>query len=200
MENAPWGARVSQAVFDNVLTKGQEYLGRVFVVDAWYIGRYEPLRDHAGKVIGMLYVGVREAVFKSLVDALIALPGWWPCYACWWRLSLPSPLADLITRPIVRLAEANRRLADGDMHVRVEPYGRGEISLLGRSFNSMARHCRPPSGNWRIRKTWLRWASWLPVWPTNLIIRSAPSYSIRILCTKRPPRGGTPGRFEDDHG
>ena len=35
------GTRVSQAVFDNVLTKGQEYLGRVFVVDAWYIGRYD---------------------------------------------------------------------------------------------------------------------------------------------------------------
>ena len=132
------GTRVSQTVYDHVLTQGQEYLGRVFVVDAWYIGRYEPLRNHQGNVIGMLYVGVREAVFKSLVDAfnwtaaLVAL-------VCMLVAGVIAfPLASLITHPIVELAEANRRLAQGDMSVRVEPYGRGEISLLGRSFNNMA--------------------------------------------------------------
>jgi two-component system NtrC family sensor kinase len=136
------GTRVSQTVFDHVLTQGQEYLGRVFVVDAWYIGRYEPLRDHQGDVIGMLYVGVREAVFKSLVDAfnwtaaLVALV----CVLVAGVIAFP--LASLITHPIVELAEANRRLAQGDMSVRVEPYGRGEISLLGRSFNNMAETMR----------------------------------------------------------
>ena len=136
------GTRVSQTVYDHVLTQGQEYLGRVFVVDAWYIGRYEPLRNHQGNVIGMLYVGVREAVFKSLVDAfnwttaLVAL-------VCMLVAGVIAfPLASLITHPIVELAEANRRLAQGDMSVRVEPYGRGEISSLGRSFNYMAETLR----------------------------------------------------------
>ena len=136
------GTRVSQTVYDHVLTQGQEYLGRVFVVDAWYIGRYEPLRNHQGNVIGMLYVGVREAVFKSLVDAfnwtaaLVAL-------VCMLVAGVIAfPLASLITHPIVELAEANSRLAQGDMSVRVEPYGRGEIALLGRSFNNMAETLR----------------------------------------------------------
>ena len=136
------GTRVSQTVYDHVLMQGQEYLGRVFVVDAWYIGRYEPLRNHQGNVIGMLYVGVREAVFKSLVDAfnwtaaLVAL-------VCMLVAGVIAfPLASLITHPIVELAEANRRLAQGDMSVRVEPYGRGEISSLGRSFNNMAETLR----------------------------------------------------------
>jgi len=136
------GTRVSQTVYDHVLTQGQEYLGRVFVVDAWYIGRYEPLRNHQGNVIGMLYVGVREAVFKSLVDAfnwttaLVAL-------VCMLVAGVIAfPLASLITHPIVELAEANHRLAQGDMSVRVEPYGRGEISSLGRSFNYMAETLR----------------------------------------------------------
>ena len=86
----------------------------------------------------MLYVGVREAVFKSLVDAFNRTAGLVALLCVLVAVVIAFPLADLITRPIVRLAEANRRLADGDMHVRVEPYGRGEISLLGRSFNSMA--------------------------------------------------------------
>ncbi len=132
------GTRVSQAVYDQVLVQGQEYLGRVFVVDGWYIGRYEPLRDHQGNVIGMLYVGVRESVFKSLVYAFNRTAALVALVCILVAGVIAFPLARLITHPIVELAEANRRLAQGDMNVRVEPYGRGEISLLGKSFNNMA--------------------------------------------------------------
>jgi two-component system NtrC family sensor kinase len=136
------GTRVSQTVYDHVLTQGQEYLGRVFVVDAWYIGRYEPLRNHQGNVIGMLYVGVREAVFKSLVDAFTLTAALVALVCMLVAIVFAFPLASLISHPIVELAEANRRLAQGDMSVRVEPYGRGEISSLGRSFNNMAETLR----------------------------------------------------------
>ena len=132
------GTRVSQTIYDHVLTQGQEFLGRVFVVDAWYTGRYDPLRNYQGNVIGMLYVGVRESVFKSLVyefnrtAAVVAI-------ICMLVAGVIGfPLARMITHPIVELAEANRRLAEGDKNVRVVPFGRGEISLLGRSFNNMA--------------------------------------------------------------
>jgi len=54
--------------------RDRKYLGRVFVVDAWYIGRYEPLRNHQGNVIGMLYVGVREAVLRAWWMPSIGLP------------------------------------------------------------------------------------------------------------------------------
>ncbi|HVM70328.1 MAG TPA: cache domain-containing protein [Anaerolineales bacterium] len=136
------GTRVSQTVYDNVLTQGKEYLGRVFVVDAWYIGRYEPLRNHQGNVIGMLYVGVREALFKSLLDAFNRTAGLVALISIIVAVVIAFPLARLITRPIVELVDANRRLAEGDMSVRVEPYGRSEISLLGHSFNKMVETLR----------------------------------------------------------
>jgi signal transduction histidine kinase len=87
-------------------------------------------------------VGVRESVFRALVlafnktAALIALI----CIVV--AAVVAFPLARLITQPITELAEANRRLAQGDVNVRVEPYGRGEIALLGRSFNTMAATLR----------------------------------------------------------
>jgi two-component system NtrC family sensor kinase len=49
------------------------------------------------------------------------------------------PIASLITRPIVTLVEANRRLAIGDMTVRVQAEGSGELAALGRSFNHMVQ-------------------------------------------------------------
>ena len=132
------GTRVSQAVYDSVLKSGQVFFGRVFVVSDWYIGKYEPLRDHRNEIIGMLYVGAREATFRSLIDnftsraVLIALI----CIGVAGILALP--ISRWITRPVSDLVQANRRLASGDMNVRIEPYGRGEFGLLGRSFNSMA--------------------------------------------------------------
>lgn len=40
--------------------KGEIYRGRAFVVNAWYITVYKPLMDEAGRLVGMLYDGVKE--------------------------------------------------------------------------------------------------------------------------------------------
>lgn len=53
------------AVVQTVL-KGERYVGRAFVVNAWYITAYEPLRGPDGKIAGMLYVGVPENSAGSL--------------------------------------------------------------------------------------------------------------------------------------
>jgi hypothetical protein len=39
---------------------GETYRGRAYVVNAWYITAYEPLLDANRKIIGMLYVGVKQ--------------------------------------------------------------------------------------------------------------------------------------------
>ncbi len=53
--------------------KGERYVGRAFVVDAWYLTAYEPLRDSSGRVQGMLYVGVRHDAIESIRSALAGL-------------------------------------------------------------------------------------------------------------------------------
>ncbi|MGA7194389.1 MAG: cache domain-containing protein [Anaerolineales bacterium] len=131
------GTRVSEAVYNQVLLQGQSYVGPAFVVNDWYIGRYLPLRDHQNNVVGMLYVGAREADFNKLVNdfniqvALIALV----CIGVAGVIAVP--IARLITQPLIELVDANHHLAKGELNVRVQPYGRGEIAMLGRSFNSM---------------------------------------------------------------
>ncbi len=132
------GTRISQPVREVVLDQGQDYVGRAYVVKEWFITRYEPLRDQRGEVIGSLYVGARESSFLQLVHnfnkrvALIA------CICILIAGVIAIPIARLITRPLDSLVKANRRLADGDMTVRVATAGNGELAMLGRSFNVMA--------------------------------------------------------------
>jgi two-component system NtrC family sensor kinase len=136
------GTRVSQDVFQRVLVQGENYSGRVFVVNSWYIGSYEPLRDFRDDVVGMMYVGVRETIFKGLMEAFNIRAAWIAFVCILVGAVIAIPIARLITRPIAGLVEANRRLARGDMTVRVEPKGKGEIALLGRSFNNMVETLR----------------------------------------------------------
>jgi two-component system NtrC family sensor kinase len=131
------GTRLSMPVRSAVLEQGRSYLGRAYVVNEWFITRYEPLRDRQGKVVGSIYVGARESALLQLVNnfnrraALVAFI----CIALAGVIAVP--ISRVITRPINALVKATKKLAQGDKLVRVKADGKGEFALLGKSFNSM---------------------------------------------------------------
>ncbi len=51
--------------------RGETFKGRAFVVNAWYITAYEPMKDAAGDIVGMLYVGVKQESVKALREAIM---------------------------------------------------------------------------------------------------------------------------------
>lgn len=53
-------------------------------------------------------------------------------------VAVASALASTISRPIARITEAARRVADGDLSQRVPANGRDEIAQLANTFNHMA--------------------------------------------------------------
>ena len=55
----------------DMLSHGEEFVGRTLEAGAWYLGRYEPLRDHSGQIIGALYLGLPVSGMKSFQDELI---------------------------------------------------------------------------------------------------------------------------------
>ena len=131
------GTRLSEEVADVVLLNGQEYTGSAFVVNENFITRYSPLRNHADEIVGILYVGTREATFISLVHdfnqrvVLIAI------VSVLIALILSLPVARSITSPLGVLVHASTRVARGDMTVRVPEKGRGELRQLSGAFNRM---------------------------------------------------------------
>jgi methyl-accepting chemotaxis protein len=52
--------------------RGDTYRGRAFVVSAWHETAYAPLRDSGGRVIGMLFVGVRHDAVEQIRHAVAA--------------------------------------------------------------------------------------------------------------------------------
>ena len=61
----PPDSPVAQAILS-----GRSYSGRAYVVNDWYITAYEPIKGDNGKVIGALYVGVREQSAQSFKDEI----------------------------------------------------------------------------------------------------------------------------------
>jgi two-component system NtrC family sensor kinase len=135
--NRAIGTRVSQEVYDTVLVRGKEFTGEAFVVNQDYITRYRPLRDHQGQVVGILYVGAEKASFQRLLDSfqreVYLIAGATILLA----ILIAIPVAWSISRPLTHLAEATRKVAQGDWSVRVPLNGFREMRTLARSFNIM---------------------------------------------------------------
>ena len=134
------GTRVSEEVSQVVFGQGKEFVGQAFVVNQDYITRYDPIQDHSGEVIGILYVGSKQASFQRLVHlfnqriVLVAIG------TIFLTILIATPVSHVVTWPLKQLkslVEANQRVAEGDMSVRVSVHTRGEIGLLESSFNSM---------------------------------------------------------------
>jgi hypothetical protein len=51
--------------------RGKTYIGRAYVVNAWYLTAYEPIVNPAGKVIGVLYFGVPQDSVVALRESIM---------------------------------------------------------------------------------------------------------------------------------
>jgi len=132
------GTRVSEAVYRQVLLKGESWVARAFVVNDWYITAYEPIHDVTGKIIGILYVGLLEQKFidmereTTLSFLGVTLAG------ILLALAVSYLLADSVTKPVRRLVAASQEIANGNLSYRVELDSDDEIGELGRTFNLMS--------------------------------------------------------------
>jgi PAS domain-containing protein len=50
----------------STVLRGETYRGRARVVDSWYLAGYEPIRDAAGRIAGMLFIGLRQDSLEGI--------------------------------------------------------------------------------------------------------------------------------------
>ena len=131
------GTRAAGDVSESVLKDGRRWNGRARVVDDWCIAAYEPLRNHAGRIIGMLYVGMLEAPILAVRTRMMLTF----LVVCAFGLAVVFAITYLITRrtisPLEEMVAATKKIAAGDLAVRVSVSSLDEIGDLAGSFNDM---------------------------------------------------------------
>jgi PAS domain S-box-containing protein len=55
----------------SAIINGKTYTGRAYVVNSWYLTAYEPLKDLSGRIVGMIYVGVKQKNVESRIRQAI---------------------------------------------------------------------------------------------------------------------------------
>jgi two-component system NtrC family sensor kinase len=133
------GTLASPDVYESVMLKGQRWLKAGYVVDDWYLTAYEPIRDHQGKVIGALGLGLLARKFEDLprraMLSILALT----IFAALLGFVISYVLSDSIMRPVNKLIAATRRIAADHSPQPIHFDGAPpEIEALGNAFHEMA--------------------------------------------------------------
>lgn len=134
------GTRLSEEVGKIVLYQGRSFVGSTFVVNQSYITRYDPIFNHQGKIVGILYVGANQARFQRLENAFNRQVLFIALISILVTFLLAIPVSEYITRPLGelrKLVHTSRKVSDGDLSARAPINVGGEVGLVARSFNSM---------------------------------------------------------------
>ncbi len=144
------GTWVSKEVYRQVVGNGIPWSDRAFVVNDWYITAYEPIKNLASEIIGMLYVGNLEAPYIELKNRVLLN---------FLAVALVSIIllafisyftATRTTKPLKELTIATKEVASGNLSHRVHIESRDEIGQLADSFNRMTIDLENLTKNYQI--------------------------------------------------
>lgn len=64
------GTRLTGPAYDALFKQGKSYRGAAAILGVPYLTAYDPIRNQAGKIIGVLFVGVKESDFLARLHVL----------------------------------------------------------------------------------------------------------------------------------
>ncbi|MBI5404113.1 MAG: cache domain-containing protein [Ignavibacteriae bacterium] len=108
------GTLVSEEVYNQTIEKGERWTGDAFVVNAWYISAYEPIKDIEGKVIGMLYVGLLKQPFNDILASTILIFLGVAVIVLVIIYFVAIMLSNRITAPLRQLEDVAKKFTEGD--------------------------------------------------------------------------------------
>jgi len=132
------GTRVAEEVYNQVVLKGEPWIGRAYVVNDWYITAYEPITSIYGDIIGILYVGILEQKYVDIENRAVLVFLGITLAGVTASVLLSLFISSRISNPLKKMVVASKQLANGDLDVRVSIKSQDEFGELANSFNSMA--------------------------------------------------------------
>ncbi len=136
------GTRLSAEVAEAVLTRGERWIGRAFVVSDWYISEYEPIKDFNGNTVGILYVGLLEKAYLAIRNKVIITFMVVATIGFFLIVGISYLITRSITRPLSEMVNVTQAIAKGDLSHRIRVKSKDEIGQLAMSFNRMVASLR----------------------------------------------------------
>lgn len=132
------GTRVSREVKERVLSKGERWTDRAFVVSDWYITAYEPIEDIFGERVGMLYVGVLEAKYADMRSKALLILISIIVVGMALAVILGYIMANKIMYPVHQLIKASKQVSEGNISPEIGPISKDEeMGVLQNTFKDM---------------------------------------------------------------
>ncbi|MGA2667860.1 MAG: cache domain-containing protein [Ignavibacteria bacterium] len=129
---------VSDEVYDRVLLEGERYVGDAFVVNAWYLAAYEPIRNIDNNIVGILYVGILKQPFNDLMRSTILTFSGVAVGVILIIIFVALFMTKRIARPLRKLEEVAKKITDGDYKANFSIKAPREIDNLAQSLNKMS--------------------------------------------------------------
>lgn len=131
------GSRLSEKVFNNVLVKGEKWVGEAFVYNDYYISAYEGIRDVNDKIIGALYVGLLKKPFVAHKNSLLIIFFSILLFVTLITSVVSYFLTRSIIRPLENIINIIEKVVSGDMSARLTGPFKKEFETLSHTINNM---------------------------------------------------------------
>ncbi len=130
------GSMMSADVYE-LISRGQKWIGKAFVLEHRNIAAYEPLRDYRGSVAGALYIGVPEQPYRQLRFQINLLFSGVLFFVTLIGAVLSTWLSRRLSQPVKALEEEVRRIACDEKRPDIFVNSNDEIASLANEFNIM---------------------------------------------------------------
>jgi two-component system NtrC family sensor kinase len=131
--------RVSEEVNEAVLEGGEYWYGRAFVVNAWYVTAYKPIKNINGDSIGMFYVGILEQPYIDTGYRILTIYMLYLISGFILSMFITHYFTRSLTQPINKLIRGTEAIAKGKF-VEIDVGTEDEIGTLADAFNEMEKN------------------------------------------------------------
>lgn len=130
------------AVISTVLEKGDVFVGKNQILGRDFSTSYAPLRDSAGRVTGMCFVGKnQEAIARAYRGMMLGIAITVGVFIVCISLVLRRILKG-ITRPMLTIGQTLEAVAQGNLRVQVGLTSADEFGAMGRSLDATIEELR----------------------------------------------------------
>lgn len=131
------GTKASAEIVQTVLKEGKTFIGRANVVGTWNQSAYEPIKNAAGNIIGIWFVGVPATSYDQMVNHFRISMIAYSIFGIIIGFIAAFLISYSVHKPLKRITEAIELVSKGDLSHAIPQKSNDELGMLAKRINIM---------------------------------------------------------------